>query len=163
MFTTLKFTTTVASAAVAVATITPAFAQMPTADINVSDRPGSVTYTAGQTAVGKIRVFNNNAVVGKSSFGVTATIEPIAASILSLTPRGGSCVRGANGSQICNLNRLDGQYAKFVEFDVALSPSACANARNGQVKIATASVTAKTLDPNMADNATSVYVKISCQ
>jgi hypothetical protein len=120
-------------------------------------------YSAGQTAAAKIRVFNNNAVVGHSSFGVVATIKPIVGSVIALTPKSGSCARGANGSFVCDLFRVDGQYAKFVEFDAVLSPTACTNARNGQIKVATASVSAKTLDPNMADNATSVYVKISCQ
>jgi hypothetical protein len=150
------------SAALALFAATPALAQSATADISVSDQPGSTVYAPGQSALGKIRVFNNNSAIGFSSYGVTATIEPVLGGILSLTPRGGTCVRGGNGSQICSLFRIDGQKAKFVEFDVVLSSDACSVIRNGQVKIARAYITSKTADPIADNNMTNVYVKLAC-
>lgn len=125
------------------------------ADLSIADRPGTSTSMT-------IRVFNENAIVGASAYGVSVTVKPIAGAVTQLLAPS-NCVRGGNGSFVCALNRVDGQYAKFLNFGITLSPTACSLMRNGQIKVATASVTsAQNPDPNTGNNATNVYVQTSC-
>ncbi len=132
----------------------PAVAAPASVDLSIADRPGTMTSMI-------IRVFNENPTVGASAYGVTVTVKPIIGTVSQLSAPS-NCVRGGNGSFICNLNRVDGQYAKFLNFGLTLSPTACSLVRNGQIKVATASVTSKNPESNTENNATNVYIPASC-
>lgn len=132
----------------------PAIAAPSQADLSIADRPGTPSSMS-------IRVFNESPLVGGSAYGVTVTVQPIVGIVTGLFAPS-NCIAGSNGSFVCNLNRVDGHNAKFLNFGLTLAPNACRIFRNGQIKVATASVTSKTFDTYTGNNMTNVYIRTSC-